>query len=225
MRFDQTLQPAYGQGQPQQQGLNPGDQHPFAVDQWGLIGPPPGPGPEYANNFLPPLFANPFTYGIGNAMNQANWASQATPQASGFQQALYSPGMTPMEQAYLGSTAMLGARQLADTSNRIEGMFENSASHGSLAPALFEATNQYNQQLNQMAGQMGTQRQQIAAQAMPFTFGFPIQAYQAGQGMSEGLYSLGQNAMFGDFQFPLAMLGSNPVVAPTNVVTQTGGKS
>lgn len=210
------------------QTLNPGDQHPYTApgNPYPLIGPPSLPGQDYTNYFLPGIFQQPYTQGINQAIDTANWSGQALPNAAAFQQALYSPGMTPMEQQFLGSSAMLGARQLGDTMNRIEGMFENSSSHGSLAPALFDATNQYNQQLNQMAGQMGTQRQSLAAQSMPFTFGFPIQAYQAAQGGADGLYGMAQNAMYGDLSFPLAMFGSNPYIAPS-VIAQpntSGGK-
>lgn len=204
--------------------LNPGQEHPYGPG-FSLISPPPAPGSGY-DSFLPPVLEGPYSQGINTAVNMANWAGQAAPQAAAFQQALYSPGMTPMEQQYLGSSAMLGARQLADAYNRIEGMFENSASHGSLAPALFDATNQFNQQLNQMAGQMGTQRQSMASQLLPFSFGFPIQAYQAAQTGAEGLYGMAQNAMYGDLQFPLAMFGSVPY-APSTTIAQpqaSGGK-
>jgi hypothetical protein len=219
-------QSAMGQPDAQPGLANPGEPHPYfqpgawsAIEQGNLMGPPQMPGQEYTNTFLPPIMSQPFQQGIGTAMDMANWSGQAVPQAAGFQQALYSPGMTPMEQQYLGASAMLGGRQLADMANRIEGQFENSASHGSLAPALFDAANQYNQQLNQMAGQMGTQRQQMAASTLPFTMGFPIQAYQAAQEGAAGLYGMGQNAMYGDLQFPLAMFGSN-TFTPASVIAQ-----
>lgn len=175
------------------------------------------------NSFLPPVFSQPYTMGIQNAQGASNWASQAMPQAAGFQQALYGPGMTPMEQTMLAASGSLGQRALVDTQNRIAGMFENNSAHSGLAPAMFNAANQFGEQMNQMAGQMGTQRQSLAAQAMPFTFGFPIQAAQAAQGMADNFYGMANNAMYGDLQFPLAVHGSTSLSAPTIIAQPSGG--
>lgn len=175
------------------------------------------------NAFLPPVFQQPYAAGIQNATGASNWSSQAIPNAAGFQQALYGPGMTPMEQTMLSASGSLGQRALIDTQNRIAGMFENNSSHGSLAPAMLNAANQFGEQMNQMAGQMGTQRQGLAAQAMPFTFGFPIQAAQAAQGMADNFYGMANNAMYGDLQFPLAMHGSTSLSAPTVIAQPSGG--
>lgn len=201
----------------QQQTVGPGTQNPYFNDPYGIWGPVDAPSPELSDAFLPDIFREPYIRSTQDAMNVSNYAQQALPQAGAFQQALYSPGMTPMEQAYLGASAQLGMRNLNNTQNRIEGMFENSASHGSLAPALFDATNQFNQQLNQMAGQMGTQRQTTAAQAMPFTFGFPLQAGQAAQQGAEGLHNMAQNAQLAGMPFVQSAFGSQPYAAPIAV--------
>lgn len=177
------------------------------------------PTAQQTRDFLPDILRDPYVNAINNAQTMANWAGMAVPGAAAFHADLYNPGMSAMEQAYAGSSAALGSRELAKTHNRIAGMFENSASHGSLAPAFLDATNQFNAQMNQMIGQMGTQRQQTAAQMTPFTMGFPIQAGQAGQAGAQGLYDMAQNAMYGDLNFPLAMFGSNPFMAPTVVTS------
>lgn len=196
-----------------------GMNNPYHTDVYPVQAPPPAPTQEMYNDFLPPLLASPYENAINGSQNQANWFGAATPQAAAFQNALYGPGMTPMEQMFAGSAAELGARQLGQTHNRIANMFENSSSHSNLAPAMFDATNQFNAQLNNMIGQMGTQRQNTAANLLPFTAGFPIQAWQAGMQGSQGMYDMLQNAMYGDLSYPLAVLGSNPVMLPTTVVS------
>lgn len=185
----------------------------------GAPGVPNAPTGAYADAFLPDIFEQPYTNLINNAQTMANWSSQAVPGAAAFQAGIYDPNMTAMEQAYAGAAAQLSDRSLAATHNRLAGMFENSIGHGSLAPAFFDATNQANAQLNQMIGQMGTQRQSIAAQLTPFTFGFPIQAGQAAAQGASGLWDMGQNAMYGELNFPMAALGSNTVLAPSIITS------
>jgi hypothetical protein len=196
-----------------------GMQNPYHTDNYPVQQPPAAPNQQQMQDFLPPILGDPYTNSINNAQNQANWFGQATPGAASFLSSIFQPGMTGMEQQYAGSAAQLGARQLGDTHNRIAGMFENSASHGSLAPAMMDATGQFNQQINQMIGQMGTQRQQLAGNLVPFAAGFPLQAGQAGQQAAEGLYNMGQNAMYGDLNFPSAQLGSNVYSAPSIIAT------
>lgn len=194
--------------------LGAGAQNPYFADQYGIFGAMGTPSQELTNQFLPDVFANPYLTGINQGLNTSNWASQAVPAAAAFNQGLYSPGMTQMEQAYAGAMADLASRNLNDTQNRIEGMFENSTSHSALAPALLDAANQANMQLNRSIGQMGTQRQSLAASAMPFSFGFPLQATQASQQSSEGLYGMANAAKFGEMSYPLSVFGSIPYAAP-----------
>lgn len=199
--------------------LNAGDPNPLGAEGSTIQSSPGAPSDQLSQEFLPDIFAQPFIQGTQNALNVGNFASQALPQAAAFQQGLFGPGLTQQEQSYLGAAAQLGSRNLIDTQNRIEGQFETGASHGSLAPALFDAANQLNQQLNQTAGQLGTQRQSLAASTLPFTFGFPLQADQAAQQGAEGLFGAAQNAKFGEQNFPLSVFGSIPFAAPTIVST------
>ena len=201
-----------------------GNQHPYSADPQPVIPAPPRPDPTASQDFLPSVFRDPYLQGLNAAAQTSNWASQALPGASNYLQGLYSGGLNQIAQTYLQSAAELSNHQLAGTLANLGGMFENSASHGSLAPAYLQAANQSGAQLGQLAGQLGTQQMQQATSTLPFTFGFPIQAAQAGQQSSQGLYSQAQNAMYGDLQFPLAMFGSNPYSAPT-VVSQPGTSS
>lgn len=204
--------------------LNPGQQNPYAVDSTPIMAAPGTPNAQQSNAFLPSVFRDPYLQGINAATQASNWSSQALPGAAAWQQSLYSPNITPMEQTYLQSAAQLSSNQLSNTQAQLAGMFENSASHGSLAPAMLQAANTSGAQLGQLAGQMGTQREQMATNAMPFTFGFPIQASQAAQQSSQGLYGMGQQAMYGDLQFPMAQQGSNAFASPT-VLSQPGTSS
>lgn len=175
------------------------------------------------NAFLPQAFSAPYTGAIQQGMNLANWGAQAIPQAAGFQNALFSPGMTPLEQQFLGASGDLGLRGLAQTQANLMGQFENQGANSGIAPAMLQAANQFGAQMNQQAGQMGVQRQGLAAQALPFTMGFPLQALQSAQQGSEGLYGMAQSAMTGGLQFPLAMHGSNPFNSPTIMPNSSGG--
>lgn len=149
-------------------------------------------------------------------------AGKALPNAASFQQQLYGPGLTQMEQSFLGSSAELGMRGLNDTLNRIEGQFENSPMHGSLGGLQMDAANQFAAQMMNTGSQMGMQRQGLAAQTMPFTFGFPMQASGFGQQSAEGLYNMMTQAMYGDMSWPAALYGQYPFMSPT-IVQQTGG--
>lgn len=205
-----------------QQTLNPGDQNPYATNNAYPIASPPGsPGQSLTDRFLPSLFGDPFKQGMQAATTASNFSSQAIPGAADFQQGLYAPGLNPMEQSGLQASANLAGIQLGNTQAKLGGMFENSASSSGLAPAYLQAANQTADQLGQQASQMVQQRQGLAAQTLPFTMGFPIQAAQASQQSAEGLFGMGQQAMYGDSQFPLGVFGSNPFASPT-VLSQAG---
>lgn len=203
--------------------LNPGAQQPYSVDPFALISPQGAPGAAY-NNFLPSVMRDPYLSGINAAAQVGTAAGAALPNAAGFQQALYGPGLTPMEQSFLGSSAELGMRGLNQTLNRIEGQFENTPQHGALAPAMMDAANQFAAQMMQTGSGMGVQRQGLAAQAMPFTFGFPLQASGFGQQSSEGLYNMMTQGMYGDLAYPTSVYGQYPFISPT-IVQSTGGSS
>lgn len=201
--------------------LNPGAQHPFSSDPFPLIAPPAGPGSAY-NNFLPSILANPFLSGINTAAQAGTAAGMALPNAAGFHSALYGPGMTPMEQAFLSSGAELGMRGLNTALNRVDAQFENAPMHSAQAPAMFDAANQFAAQMMNTAGQMGTQRQSLAAQSMPFTFGFPMQASQHAQDSAAGLLGMATQGMFGDLNYASSLYNGYPMLSPA-IVQNTGG--
>ena len=179
------------------------------------------PTEAQANAFLPSVFSSPYLQGINTGTQVANYSSQALPAASQFQQSLYSSGVTPMEQSYLNSAATLSGNQLAQTQANIGGMFENSSNSSGIAPAMLQAANTSSAQLDQMAGQMGTSREQTAAASLPSTYAAPTNAETAAQNSSSGLYSASNAAMYGDSSYPLAAIGSNTYTAPTVVAQPT----
>ena len=184
----------------------------------------PLPTSAQAQQFLPSAFSAPYLQGINTGTQVANFSSQALPAASQFQQSMYSPGVTPMEQSYLNSAAQLSGNQLAQTQANIGGMFENSSNSSGIAPAMLQAANTSSAQLDQMAGQMGTQRQQTAAASLPGTYAAPTNAETAAQNSSSGLYSAANAAMYGDSSYPLAAVGSNTYTAPTMITQPTSTK-
>lgn len=180
--------------------------------------------PASSSQFVPDAFAAPYTSGVQAGQNIANFAGQALPNIAGFQQALFSPNMTPMETMYAQAASDLGLRGLAQTQANLMGQYENSGFNSSFGPTMMNAANQFSDQINQMIGQMGTNRMGLAAQTMLPSMGFPLQALQSGQQSAEGLYGMANNAMMGDVQFPFAMFGSTPFSAPTVIAQPSGSK-
>lgn len=201
--------------------LNPGQQHPFSNDPFPLIAPPAAPGEAY-NNFLPSILANPFLSGINAAAQVGTAAGMALPGAAGFQAAMYGPGPTPMEQAFLQSGAALGMRGLNEAFNRVDAQFENAPMHSALAPSMMNAGNQFAEQMMNTAGQMGVQRQGQAASLLPFTFGFPLQAAQSGQESASGLLGMATQGMYGDLNYANSVYSGYPMLSPA-IVQNTGG--
>lgn len=203
-------------------GMNAAPQQAAPPPSNPTMAPAAGAAPADPTQFLPGVFSQPYTSGVQAGQNIASFGSQALPNITGFQQALFSPNMTPMEGQYAQAATDLGLRGLAQTQANIMGQFENSGFHSAMAPLLMNSANQFSDQINQLIGQMGTNRMGIAAQQMLPSMGFPLQALQAGQASAEGLYGMANNAMMGDVQFPFAMYGSTPFSAPT-VIAQPGG--
>lgn len=205
------------------QALNPGAQQPYSNDPFAMISPQAAPGQGYAN-FLPAVFRDPYLSGMNAAAQVGTAAGAALPNLSGFQSQLYGPGLTGMEQAFMGAAGEQGLRGLNQTLNRVEAQFENSPMHGALAPAMMDAANQFAQNMMTTGSQMGTQRQTVAAQMMPSSFQVPLQAAQASQQGSEGLYNMLTQAMYGDLQYPAALYGQYPFISPTVVQGTSQGK-
>ena len=185
---------------------------------------PPSPSQQTSNAFLPSVFRDPYLQGINAATQSANWSAQSIPGAAQFQQQLYNPNLNQFEQQSLGAQSWLANQALGQTQAKLAGMFENAPNSG-LAPAMLQAANQSAMGLQQNAAQMALQRQQLATQTLPFTFGFPIQATQAAQQSSQGLLGNAMTAMYGDSSYPLAALGSNPFVSPTVIAQQPSSGS
>lgn len=204
------------------QALNPGAQQPYSNDPFAMISPQAAPGAAYSN-FLPSVFRDPYLSGMNAAAQVGTAAGAALPNLSGFQSQLYGPGLTGMEQAFMGAAGEQGLRGLNTALNRVEAQFENSPMHGALAPAMFDAANQFAQNMMTTGAQMGTQRQTVAAQMMPSSFQVPLQAAQASQQGSEGLYNMLTQAMYGDLQYPAALYGQYPFISPTVVQGTNGG--
>lgn len=76
---------------------------------------------------------------------------------------------------------------------------------------------QFGNNIVNQGANLALERQRMAAQSLPFTFGFPTQVATANQQAAAGMYNLGQQAMYGDTQFPMAVHGQIPQVAPTVV--------
>lgn len=202
--------------------LNPGAQQPYSVDPFAMISPQGAPGAAY-NNFLPQVMRDPYLSGINAAAQVGTAAGYALPNASGFQSALYGPSLTPMEQAFMQASGDQGLRGLNQTLNRVEAQFENAPLHGALGPMMMDAANQFATNMMQTGAGMGVQRQTTAAQSMPFTFGFPLQASGAAQQSAEGLYNMGTQGMYGDLQYPAALYGQYPFISPTIMQSASGG--
>lgn len=206
--------------------LNPGDANPLMTNSPSIntINQPPGlPSQNILDRFLPPVLLNPFLGGINAAAQLGSYAAQAAPAAGAYQQSLYSPGLNPMEASFLGASGSLGMRGLESAFNQINAQYENTPFASTRFRQMTDAGNQFGEQMTQIGAQMAQQRQQLATQNLPFAFGFPLQAAQAGQSSAQGLYNLAQTGVYGDLQFPLSAYQSAPLVPSTIVQPAASG--
>lgn len=214
---------------PQPGRLQPGSPHPYTLENMvniplsGLAPPPPLPGTDFTDRFLPPILRDPFVSQLNAASQLGGFAAQAAPQAGAFQQGLYSPGLNLMEATQLGSAGALGLRGLESAFNQINAQYENTPFASTRFRQMTDAGNQFAQQMANIGSQMGLQRQQMAAQNLPFAFGFPLQAGQAGQAAASSLLNLAGQGMTGELNFPLAAYSGFPVVSPAIVQGAGGG--
>lgn len=205
------------------QPLNPGDQHPYSNDPWTMLSPQAAPGAGYSN-FLPSVFRDPYLGSMNAASQVGTAAGMALPNAAAFQSDLYGPGLTGMEQSFMRSAGDQGLRGLNQTLNRVEAQFENAPMHGALGAMSMDAANQFATNMMNMGSQMGTQRQNTAAETLGTTFQLPLQAGQQSQEAASGLYNMMTQAMYGDMQYPSSMYNSYPFIAPTISQPTGGGK-
>lgn len=187
----------------------------------GLLTPPGAPSSTYQENFTPDIFRDPFVSGLNAAANIGSYAAQAVPGASQYQSSLYDPNLNAMEQSFLTAGANTGLRGLESAFNQINSQYENTPFHSSRAVQMDDAANVFANNMMSTAGNMGTQRQQLATQNLQQAFNTPLAANQYGQQSAAGLYNLFTNAMYGDLQFPTTMYQSYPTQATRYVQTQS----
>jgi hypothetical protein len=201
-------------------GLN--TQAPTPATQVGANSTPTGPTQAQSNAILPSALSEPYQAGIQNAAQTSNYSSQSLPAAGQFQQNLYSSAIDPTAQSYLDSAAQLSGNQLAQTDAQLGGMYQNGMGSG-LAPAELQAANTSSAQLGELAGQLGQQQQSLATGQLSNTFNEPNTAAAAGQTSAAGLYSMAQQAMYGDSSFPQAVSASNVLSTPS-ILAQPAAK-
>lgn len=82
---------------------------------------------------------------------------------------------------------------------------------------------QFGNNIVNQGANLALERLRMATQNLPSIFGFPIQAASQNQQATAGLYNLGQNAMYGDTPFAMAVHSQIPQIAPTIVQGGRGG--
>ncbi len=202
--------------------VTPGSTHPLegkTPSANGLLAPPGAPSSVYQENFTPSIFRDSFVSGINAANQIGSYAAQAVPGAANYQASLYDPNLNAMEQSFLTAGANLGLRGLESSFNQINSQYENTPFHSSRGVQMDEAANQFSNQMMGTAGNMGTQRQQMATNNLQQAFSTPLSSNQFGQQSAAGLYNLFSNAMTGELAFPTTMYQSYPVQADRYIQT------
>lgn len=173
------------------------------------MAPPGAPSAQHQQAFAPDIFRDPFVSGLNASANIGSFAAQAAPGAGMFQSSLYDPNLNAHETNFLTAGANLGLRGLESAFNQINSQYENTPFHAGRSRQMYDAANQFGDQMMRQAGDMGMQRQSLATQNLPNAFNAPLQANQYGQQSSAGLYNLFDNAMYGDLKFPFQMYTSH----------------
>lgn len=212
-----------GTSTPNEGGQAPGQPYPITAAAYTGFGSNPSPiappSQEYQNAFTPNIFRDPFVSGLNAAANIGSFAAQAVPGASQFQSGLYDPNLNAHETNFLTAGANLGLRGLESAFNQINSQYENTPFAASRGRQLYDAANQFGDQMMQTAGDMGMKRQALATQNLPTAFGTPLQANQYGQQSAAGLYNLFDNAMYGDLNYPTSLYAGYPVQPDTFLQT------
>ena len=186
---------------------------------------PAAPSTSIQQQFMPPQLLAPYYNMSGVAGNLGTMVGSAAPAASQFLGSLFSPELNPMAQAYMQAGMGNALTGLEQGMIRQEEQFEGTPFHSALPRAQGETMEQFSRNAMQTGAQMGMQQQQLAAQAMPFTFQFPLQAAQAPVAAAEGMFNMANQAFMAPYQLPMQYYQQYPVQSPTVIAQpqQSGG--
>lgn len=173
------------------------------------------------NSFMPANYTAPYYNAAAVAGNVGTMLGQAAPGAAGFLNQLFNPELNNFEQMYLA--AGLGNATVAQEQamGRQEAQFEGTPFHSGMLAAQGDVMNQTARDALSTAGQMGMQRQQLAASQVQYPFQGAMEASQVPVQMAEKMYNLGNNA-YGQYN-QLGMQTWSGIPVPSTVVQPGGG--
>lgn len=177
------------------------------------------PTPATSNAFLPAHYTAPYYNAAGVAGNVGSELANSIPGASNFLQGVFSPNLNAFEQSYLGAGLGNALTTQEQGFNRAEAQFENSPYHSGLQQAQGDVMNQTSRDLLSTAGQMGMQRQQLAAGLAQYPFEGTMQAAMVAPSLAEREFNLANTAFSTPYQLPMSVWSGIPVPSP---VVQTG---
>lgn len=201
--------------------LRPTDQHPFAIDSYTILGVPGPPTDDMSASFLPDIYRNPYIDGMTAATQIGSYAAANIPAAAQFHAELYGPEPMQVEQTFMQAASSLGMRGLEEAFRRIDTQYETAPMHSSRVSDYADAALAYADQMMQHGSTLGIGRIQKATEVIHHTYQIPMLAAQANQTFTEGLYSIANNAKFGDLQQAMAFYTGYPLLSP--VAVQSGG--
>lgn len=207
--------------------INPGQVLPnsAASGDVPLLPPNPGANEQVRNSFLPQNLTAPFYNLAGVAGNLGTAAGQSVQGASNFLQGAFDPNLNQFEQASLAAGNANASKLLEQSLVRAEGQSENSPYHGAIGQVQGEVANQYARDALQQAGNMGIQREQLAAGLANTPFNQTLQAAQVGPSTAERLFNLGNAQQQAALQEPEAIYSQIPLASQTLIppAQQTSG--
>lgn len=176
--------------------------------------------PDTRNNFLAPNYTAPYYNAAAVAGNIGTMLGQSAPGAASFLQQQFDPSLNNFEQAYLGAGLGNALTTQAQGFNRQEAQFENTPFHSGLEQAQGDVMNQTSRDLLSTAGQMGMQRQQLAAGLVQYPFEGSLQASMVAPNLAEREFNLASAAFGQPQQSAMQMWTGFPLPSPA-VVTDS----
>lgn len=180
-----------------------------------ILAPQPVATQDTRRNFLDPTLTAPYYNTAAVLGNVGSLAGQAMPNASGFMSDLFSPNLTQMEQSFLTAGTENALKAMKTGLSRIDDQYENNPFADSRVREQGEMINQYARDLLGTAGQMGTQRQTVAAQSMATPFNLTSGAAQGITEQNERLFNLANAAYAQPYGQANATYSQIPISAPS----------
>lgn len=180
---------------------------------------------EGTSSFIQQDIANPYFDRQNLATTTASFGAQSIPGAAMFQNQLFNPGFSPMEDAFMQNEAARQQRALNPAMARMQAQFGGTPFHSGMLNSFRELGEGMGLNLGNQALQLGVNRQGLAANAAGRIMGSPLDAAAQAQGATSDVANLTTNLFNSMYALPLAAANQSPIIAPSVISSGGGGTS